>query len=188
VSFRVLIVPEDPTFNGAILRPLFERMLKECEKPRARVEVLTDPWVRGYAHAKSVVDDLRPENTGANLVLFCPDRDGVDKSAELKALEERSLGAGVSLLCCAAVEEVEAWLLAGHGDKIGANWSDVRSDASVKESVFLPFMEAHGTRRSQDGGRGNLMRETLANYAGLKARCPELAELEDRIRRHVGGA
>jgi hypothetical protein len=29
------------------------------------------------------------------------------------------------------------------------------------------------------------MQEALANYAGIKQRCPELQELEDRVRAHI---
>jgi len=31
VSFRVLVIPEDPTYNGYILQPTVERMLAELE-------------------------------------------------------------------------------------------------------------------------------------------------------------
>jgi hypothetical protein len=86
------------------------------------------------------------------------------------------------LICCAAVEEVEAWLLAGHVSKLDRPWLDVRADASVKENVFVPFLRKHGNTRQPGGGRETLMQETLRNYRGLLERCPELADLEKLIR------
>jgi hypothetical protein len=41
LSFNVLVVPEDPLNNGYILRPLVTRMLAECGKGNAKVEVRT---------------------------------------------------------------------------------------------------------------------------------------------------
>ena len=36
MSLNVLIVPEDPTYNGAILTPLCERLSAEEHKPKSR--------------------------------------------------------------------------------------------------------------------------------------------------------
>jgi hypothetical protein len=40
VSFRVLVIPEDQTYNGYILQPLVERMLRELDKPNPHIS----PW------------------------------------------------------------------------------------------------------------------------------------------------
>ena len=48
MSFNVLVIPEDPTLNGHILKPLAERLLKDAGKPKARVKVLDKPRLRGY--------------------------------------------------------------------------------------------------------------------------------------------
>lgn len=182
MSFNVLVVPEDPTYNGYILKPLVERMLAECGKPNSKVKVLTTPRARGYEHAKSlIVDEVIDVWRHFNLLLFLPDADGRDKSAEFGYLEGAASERGVQLFCCAAVQEVEAWLLAGHIDKLQRSWSEIRSNTSVKEQVFQPFLEAHGDSRRAGGGRDLLMRETLENYAGLIRRCPELGDLMTRI-------
>jgi hypothetical protein len=39
MSLNVLVIPENPTYNGAILQPLCERLFAECGRPRANVEV-----------------------------------------------------------------------------------------------------------------------------------------------------
>ncbi len=182
MSFDVLVVPEDPTYNGYILKPLVERMMLECGKPNSKVKVLEAPRARGYEHAKAlIVNEVIDGWAHFNLLLFLPDADGRDKRAEFEYLERTAMDRGVLLFCCAAVQEVEAWLLAGHIDKLQASWSDIRSNTSVKEQVFQPFLEVYGDSKRAGGGRDLLMRETLANYAGLIGRCPELRELQDRI-------
>ncbi len=47
MSFKVLVIPEDPTWNGYILTPLAKALLKDAGKPNARVTLLTNPRVGG---------------------------------------------------------------------------------------------------------------------------------------------
>ena len=183
MSYRVLVIPEDPTQNGYILKPLVEAMLDNCGKPRAKVTILSNPRVQGYEDAKQALEkSIFEAYTHMHLLLFLPDADGNDRAKEFGILESTAATAGVKLLCCAAVQEVEVWLLAGHLRKIGTSIADVRSDVSVKENLFEPFLEEHGDARRPGGGRDLLMAETLKKYRGLIQRCPELKELEDRIR------
>ena len=51
MSFRVLVIPEDPTWNGYILKPLAKALLADAEKPAAKVTLLTNPRIRGYDQA-----------------------------------------------------------------------------------------------------------------------------------------
>jgi hypothetical protein len=196
MSLSVLVVPEDPTYNGAILKPLCDRLFEECGKPQAKIEVMANPRTNGYEHAKSLfpgaILDLYSHK---HLVLFLPDSDGQDRSAEFAHMEAKfeqqaaAMGKSVRVICCAAVPEVEAWLLAGHQDKWEADWQwgTMRVDRSIKENYFYPFLETHGQDQSRypDGGRKQLMLEALRNYAGIKQRCPELQTLETRIRAHI---
>jgi len=180
VSFRVLVIPEDPTYNGYILQPLVERMLAELDKPTADVRVLTNPKLNGYPHAVSAIrGDLIDRYRHFHLWLFLPDG---DRASDLGSLEGELAGQGVHLFCCAAVPEVEAWLLAGHRDKLSLPWGDVRQHTRLKEEVFESFLKEFGDSRSPGGGRERLMRETLSNYRGLLSVCPELADLDDRLR------
>jgi hypothetical protein len=117
-----------------------------------------------------------------NLILFLVDADGKDRSGEFAALEREAADRGVRLLCCAARQEVETWLLAGHRDKIPARWQEVQAEVSVKERFFEPFLREHGNLRAAGGGREELMIRTLGNYQALLQLCPELADLERRIR------
>jgi hypothetical protein len=180
VSFKVLVIPEDPTYNGYILQPIVERMLAELGKPNARVVILTNPKLNGYAHALSAIrGDLIDRYRHFDLWLFLPD---ADRASNLRSLESELLERGVHLFCCAAQPEVEAWLLAGHRDELRIPWPDVRRHPRLKEEVFEPFLQQFGDMRSSGGGRESLTRQMLTNYRGLLSVCPELAELEERLR------
>jgi hypothetical protein len=183
VSFRVLAVPEDPTYNGYLLKPLLQKMLAECGRPNASITVLNNPKVQGYEHAKALLSTQIIERyRHFDLLLFLPDADGHDRRPEFDVLERHAVQEGVQLICCAAEQEVETWLLAGYVDRLEQGWPTVRSDRNVKENVFQPFLERHGDPRRVGGGRAELMAKALQGYDGLKARCPELQQLEDRIR------
>jgi len=146
VSFKVLVVPEDPTHNGDILEPLIARMMAQCGKPNAQVLVLTNPKVQGYEHARQKLPEILDRYRHFDLCLFLVDSDGKDKSPGFQTLEAAGASSGIRLLCAAAVHEVEVWLLAGHSEKLGKPWRSVRADTSVKENVFAPFSRKLGTR------------------------------------------
>jgi len=181
LSCRVLVIPEDPTLNGYILNPLVSRLAAACGKDNAEVRILTNPKVSGFEHACGRMPQIVEQWKHFDLLLFLPDADGKDRSAIFARLEREAADQGACLICCAAIQEIEVWLLAGHVTKLGRSWSKIREDASVKESVFAPFLCTHGDARRPGGGRDLLMKETLANYQGLLQRCPELAELQTRI-------
>ena len=196
MSLNVLVVPENPTYNGAILKPLCERLFAECGRTQANIEVLANPRTNGYEHAKSLfpatILDLYSHK---HLVLFLPDSDGEDRSGEfasmVAAFEQQAiaLGKAIRLICCAAVPEVEAWLLAGHADKWEPDWkwSRMQADRSIKENYFYPFLQKHGQDESRypDEGRKQLMVAALRNYTAIRDRCPELQDLETRVRAHL---
>ena len=148
MSFKALVVPEDSTNNGYILKPLVERLLLDCRKPQAKVTVLSNPRVQGYEHAKKMLPDIFARYRHFDLILFMPDADGKDRKDEFAALEKRARELNAHLVCCAAIEEVETWLLAGHRSLLNNEWGKVRSNISVKEEVFDPFLKiARGGRR-----------------------------------------
>ncbi len=189
MSFKVLVIPEDPTNNGYILKPLVRRMLEDCGKPNAKIIVLPNPRASGYEHIKSLlVEQIIDRYSHFDLLLFLPDADGKNRSGEFERLEEQARHKSVKLLCCAAVQEVEAWLLAGHLHELSTNWQIIRDDVSVKENIFVPFLVQYGDPRRTGGGRDLLMNETLQNYRGLLQRCPELAALEERVKVLLAGS
>lgn len=180
MSLKVLVIPEDPTFNGAILKRLVECLLAEAGRSRADVNVLTDPKLNGIEDAKRAIRNELPDRYGhVPLWLFLPD---ADCAGDLRPLEEEMQSKGIKLVCCAAQPEVEAWLLAGHRQKLDVPWREVRGHPRLKEELFAPFLARYGNPRLPDEGRDALMRETLRNYRGLLEVCPELKTLEDRLR------
>jgi hypothetical protein len=186
VSFRVLVIPEDPTNNGYVLKPLVERMLAETGKPNARVMILTNPRLNGYDTAVAAIEgELVERYRHFNLWLFMPDADKASNPA-LDRLERTVEDKGVCLRCCAARPEVEAWLLAGHHQHLKIRWREVAAHPSLKEEIFDPFLRDHGDPRSAGGGRQALMRITLSNYRSLLDLCPELQQLEERLRQLPG--
>lgn len=181
MSLRVLVIPEDPTHNGYILRPLVERMLAEVGKPNARIDVLSNPKLEGYDHAVTAIRGQLVERYGhLDLWLFMPDG---DRARSLQDLEDQLASRGVLLRCCAAVPEIEAWLLAGHRQHLKPTWSEIRSHPRLKEEVFEPFLRERGDPRAAGGGRERLMERTLNSYRSLLSLCPELEVLETALRR-----
>ncbi len=81
---------------------------------------------------------------------------------------------------------MEAWLLAGHLNKLDKPWSEIRADPSVKEFFFSDFLSSYGDPKAAGGGREGLMLETLENYGGLLDRSLELKDLQTRIQNLLG--
>lgn len=178
---KVLVIPEDPTYNGYILKPLIEKIMSSIGKPNAEVIVLTNPFATGYEMIKAALPDICERYRHFDCMLFLPDQDCQDRAAELANVETQAQQIGVKLLACAAVQEVEAWLLAGHTDKLNADWKTIRNDCDLKERYFNPFLAEHGDRSVGDG-RKRLMREALTHFDGILMRCPELKELRQRLQ------
>ena len=63
MSLRVLVIPEDPTWNGCILTPLATALVVDAGKPNARVKLLENPRVRGYDEALGAI---RRKNSGGS--------------------------------------------------------------------------------------------------------------------------
>jgi hypothetical protein len=193
MSYRVLVIPEDPTYNGHILQPLVKALLDRAGKSNSRVTVLTDPHTWGVDQAISSAPQIVHDWPMHDLFLLMVDRDarlgdGEDRPQRLRDAERRAMEDGRLLLACAAIEEVEVWLMAGHPDKVeelGFNWGDIRQHDHPKEQYFDPFLAAYGNRLEAGQGRKRLMREGLNNLAGLLSRCDELADLLRRIEEVV---
>ena len=77
MSFPVLVIPEDPKWNGYILKPLAKKLMENAGKPKARIDVLPNPRLRGYAHALRAIREELPDSYRNlyKLWLFFPDDD-----------------------------------------------------------------------------------------------------------------
>jgi hypothetical protein len=181
VSFRVLVIPEDPTNNGYILKPLVEALLADAGKPNGRVQILTSPRLKGYDEAVAAIREELPERYGFwDLWIFMPDADRASEAA-MQSLETDLAAKNIRLLCCAAQPEVEIYACVAHRGKLGAQWTEVRRHPRMKETFFDPLLASEGDARRAGGGRDQLIAASLRPLRALLQLCPELQTLRDRI-------
>lgn len=181
MSVRVLVIPEDPTHNGYILKPMVEMVLADVGKPSAKVDLLTSPRLTGYdAAVRAIRNDLASKYRFMDLWLFLPDADRATLPS-MQQLEEHLASQDVKLLCCPAKPEVEIYACAGYRDEIELPWNEVRTHPQMKEAIFDPLLRKHGDSRRPGGGRKLMTQRSLANRQRFYSSCPEVAELRDRI-------
>jgi hypothetical protein len=181
MSFKVLVIPEDPTHNGYILKPLVEAILADAGKPSAKVTVLANPRLEGYDHAVTAIREDLPKSYGFwDLWIFIPDADRA-KSDAMAALERELAAQRIKLLCCPAQPEVEIYACVAYRDEIAGGWKAAREDTRFKEDIFVPLLEERGDARRAGGGRDLMIAESLTNRQALYQLCPELKILRDRI-------
>ncbi len=178
---KVLVIPEDPTHDHYILKPIVQRLFSDLEQT-ARVDVLWNPRLRGVDQALDPIRaaEIVSRHPMIDLFLVLVDRDGDRERRPIKAraLERSHSG---SLFVCLAVEEVEVWMLAIHRQVLSVPWSEVRQEIHPKERFAAPFLAEHAPKANPGGGRKWAMRHLGASWQGVLKICPELAELKDRI-------
>ncbi len=180
---KVLIIPEDPTLDQYILKPVVERVLQELGR-RARVEVLWDPRLRGIHDAldADTVAGIVDDNPMVDLFLLMIDRDCNRFGNQAKALARQSEHPQ-RLLVCLAIEEVEVWMLALFRDGLTFSWSEVRKECDPKERFALPFLQQRDWSGLIGGGRKRAMRGLGKQWAGLTKVCPEIGALSEAVDR-----
>lgn len=185
MSLRVLVIPEDPTDNGYILKPLVQALMTAAGRPKATVSVLSSPRLTGYDHAmRAIKEDLPGRYAHYGLWLFMPDADRASPAA-MAALERHADGLGIRLLACPARPEVEIYACFAHRAELGLSWDEARAHTRFKEQVFEPLLARVGDARRPGGGRDRLIAAALGNWQALLQFCPELADLLTRIRTAV---
>lgn len=179
---KVLVIPEDPTYDQYILKPIVERIFRDLKRS-ARVEVLRNPRLGSVTQALD--DDVLADVIGmypmVDLFLVIVDRDGDQTSRPARA--EAREAAHSPLIVCLAIEEVEVWMLALHRDKLSAPWSEVRAEVNPKERFAEPFLAEHTRSYGPQPGAGRkwAMRPLGPQWKGVLEVCPELRELKDKI-------
>lgn len=185
MSFTVLVIPEDPTFNGHILKPLTKAIVADAGRPAARVTVLTNPKLGGYDQAvKAVRTALAERYRHMDLWLFFPDADRASDKA-MRDLEAAVATRRINLLCCIAQPELEVYACAAFRGEILQRWEDVRRHPRMKEEIFEPLLATHGDSRRAGGGRDRMTEASLENLPLLFQLCPELRTLRDRIKNYL---
>ncbi len=185
MSFNVLVIPEDPTWNGYILRPLTTALLHDAGKPNAKVKLLENPHVGGYDQALSAIRGELPDRYGFfDLWLFLPDADRASADA-MDNLETDLRSRDIPLLCCLAQPEIEIYACVAFRDDLTCMWDDAREHPRMKEEVFEPLRDRLGCHRQAGGGRELMIKRSIQNLQRLFRLCPEIKRLRDRIAEHL---
>ena len=185
MSLSVLVIPEDPLQNGHILKPLVRALMRDVGRRSAKVNVLTQPRVRGYDQAVRTIRNSLYANYGfMDLWLFFPDADRATRDA-MRALETHVAAEGVMLMCCAARPEVEIYACAAYRGHIREAWGQIRQHPRMKEEIFNPLLTEQGNPRRPGGGRDLMVAQSLRNLPLLFQLCSELRCLRDRIAEHL---
>ncbi len=176
---RVLVIPEDPTLDQYILKPVVEYLLG-AQGAKARVEILRDPHIRGAREAldADLVAAVIRDNPMIDLFLLIVDRD-CDREGHTTKAKARQDEHPAQLLAAVAWQEVEVWMLAAHRNDLGEPWSAVREHCDPKEVYAAPFLARLEGPESR--ARIRAMGEFKARARGVLQVCPELADLSARV-------
>jgi len=177
---KVLIVPEDPTHDPHIIKPIVQSILDDLGR-KAWVDVLRDPHLRGTSDAlnATTIAEVVSENPMIDLFVLVVDRDCNREGNESKAAARAQEHPG-KLIACLAKQEVEVWLLALHSDLIGEPWQAVRADCDPKERFGEPLLRQLGSA-GPGAGRKAAMRALAGHLRPLLSRCDELMQLRTDI-------
>jgi hypothetical protein len=180
-AVKVLIVPEDPTYDQYVLKPVVERIFSDLER-RARIWVLQNPRLTSIEQAldAATLAEIVENHPMVDLFLVLVDRDGDSEGRPVRA-RAREDAHPDQLFVCLAVEEVEVWMLAIHRDKLPLPWNGIRAEHHPKERFAEPFLSEHAPKLGPGGGRKWAMRGLGSKWRGILRGCPELAELRERI-------
>jgi hypothetical protein len=118
-----MVIPEDPTNDQYILKPVVEQLFAGLGKS-PRVQVLANPRLRGISEALSapILADIVAMYPMVDLFLVLVDRDAEQKRPG--QAEERAQEHPDQLFVCLAIEEVEVWMLALHRDLLETSWQE----------------------------------------------------------------
>ncbi len=189
---RAIIIPEGVQHDHLILKPIFEAMFRHLGKNRARIDVHS-PHVRGVDAVRSSesIRGVIAEFPIADLFVLCVDRDGDPHRREalddLERKVSKILPAPRLFLAEHAWQEVEVWALAGTNWRLKPKWTwdEIRNERDAKEAYFEPIARDRHLFHLPGQGRKELGREAGRNYAKVRQNCPEIRDLEDRIRQWI---
>jgi hypothetical protein len=192
---NVRLIPEDDQRDRFILKPIFEAMFQHLGKPHARVEIHR-PRIRGWESVKKweTINEIIDKSQMVDLFVLCVDRDGHAERRmildELEAKARKRLRPPRLFLAEHAWQEVEVWALAGINWRLKPKWTweAIREERDPKEHYFKPIAKARGLLDSVGQGRELLGHEAARNYAKVRQNCPEVLDLETRIREWIDAA
>lgn len=190
---NVLIIPEDFRKDQYMLKPLVEKLMLAAGQNKPRVRVCQDPLLGGISEA------LKPERLDEiidryawqiDIFLLCVDRDGQSTRREILDRIEQHMSQKLRenrvFLAENAWQELEVWVLAGHELPGTWQWREIREEIDPKERYFMPLATERGLQNSPGEGRKILAEEASGRYSRIRQLCPEVGELEERVRAWIG--
>lgn len=186
---NILVIPEDPTYDQHILKPLFEQLFRSIGKGKVRLKVCHDPILGGVGEAlKShrLAEIIERYGGMIDMFILCVDRDGeLGRKDRLLDIEAEFNPSNV-LLAENAWEEIETWALAGVELPKNWKWGDIRTEIHVKEVYFDRLVKMRKLTRSPGLGRKQLGREAASNIRLVRTRCVEdFDDLANRIEQEL---
>ena len=172
----MLVIPEDPTYDQYLLRPLIAKLFESIGK-RAKVRICQNPVLGGKGEAlkKERIREIVNQYRGMiDVFILCVDRDGPPGPRNaLDGIEASQRGGKAHFLGQEAWEEIETWVLAGL--KLPSNWGwfEVRQEIHVKETYFDRLVEQRGLADSPGRGRKRLGSEAARKISAIRGKCPE---------------
>ncbi len=173
---NVLIIPEHPSKDQYILKPLFTRLFRQFGARNTRVEVCQDPVLGNVDEAlkaERLLEVVEKRQAMTDIFILCVDRDGQAGRRQRLDQIEGEFGNGRAFLAENAWEELETWVLAGLTLLPGWQWPDVRAQVHVKEQYFEPLAAQRGLANAPGGGRKALGDEAARNIGAIRLKCPE---------------
>ena len=180
-----LIIPEDFRKDQYILKPLFQKLLVDLGKARARVVVCNPPLLGGVTEALkserlSEVVKIYPM---VDVFILCVDRDGQKgRRRRLNDIEVEFNGPRI-FIAENAWEEIETWILAGLTLPSDWNWNEIRRSVDVKERFFEPYARSVGVADGPGGGRKALGEAASKRIDAIILKCKEdFGVVADRLK------
>jgi hypothetical protein len=173
---NVLIIPEHPSKDQYILKPLFTRLFQQIGARNTRVEVCQDPVLGNVDEAlksERLLEIVEKRQAMTDIFILCVDRDGQAGRRQRLAQIENEFENGPKFFTENAWEEVETWVLAGLDLPGTWRWQNVRAEVNVKEQYFEPLAAQRGLTNAPGGGRRTLGEEASRNISAIRLKCPE---------------
>ena len=183
MSTSILVILEDPTNDQFIAKPIIQKLAADVGKPRAKVDVLRDPKMRGLEDVfkRDVWDRILLMYPFVDLVVVVVDRDcNETRHHRLKQLLDDIRERGGRVIGTLAVQELEVWALAHYADELEDLWGTVREECHPKERYFTPFCKSKNVS-GPGGGRKMMMREAMRGFSSIAAKCSEIEELKAEL-------
>jgi hypothetical protein len=191
---NVVVIAEDDRNDRFVVLPIIQAMFRKLRRPNARVKIhpiRNGGWetVKQWRLLRDIIESY-PQ---VDLFLFCVDRDGHEQRRQiLDTLEHRAreiLKPSRAFFAVLAAQEIEVWALAGIDWRLKRDWawSSIRDERDPKEHYFEPIARRRRLLDSVGQGRKILGDEAARNYSRVRQNCPELRDLEDRIRAWLPG-